>query len=437
MFNEEPKKKSLRDKLNQPSLMGAAKGGEPGVPATEKPYGVDAMAGAMDNMAAGQKQPEPKQAESLPTAEEPDEQDHSVAGYVAESQTLDGPEKGKVSPENVPGPDAFAAFYKKWKSVPTGLKPEDRKMFTDKLAQLDQKMIEAEQTFKDQKNRLEWAEAAEQLGQALVQLMAAQDASKNNWSVGGMKFDKANWEGKFDRALREYDSHKDTLAKQQGAVSRELERAEGKSEHAGTSEQRLLERDFFTTQARIEANARRSAKEDEAAGKDASNKERAAREKARMYIANYEAAEDAVNKLESGEFEGKDQQKLRDEITDSLRKNGHIGISKDLAAGGEGSVGKKGGIFGFFQSDDYSKMKAYINANKKKGIESVYRGYGVPVPQDVSAALKGETKEAPAETPAAQTPAAQAPASGEVERITPDGKTAIYDAKTKQFIRWK
>lgn len=429
----EQKPKSLRQKLSTSQL---AKGGEVGEPALGPGFGTQAMGKAVENIRAGQVMPDKSlQAKSLPTEEEPDENDQAVANYIQESQTLEGPESGKVSPDKVPGPDAFASFYRKWKSVPTTLNAEDRKMFTDKLAQLDEKMIEAEQLYLDQKNRLEWAEVAEQLGHAIVQLFAAQDAAKNNWSIGGMRFDKNNWESRFDRAMREFDSKKDTLSKQQAAVTRELERAEGKAERAGTAEQKLLERDFFTTQAKIEAQARRSAKEDEAALKDTASKERAAREKARMYIANYEAAEDAVNKLEAKEYkDDKEKQALKDEIVDALRKNGHIGVSKDLAEGGKGAPGKKGGIFGFFQSDDYSTMKNYISANKKNGIKSVYRGYGVEVPADVNQALAG-TEEAATQEQAAASSQQQGP--NEVERITADGRTAIFDANTKKFLRFK
>jgi len=387
------KQKSFRERIQsneqtmQPvSATALAKGGEfgssnirPAVPSEETL-----------NSLTGPKQSEAPSPQIKPE-DQVDESDQQVTDYIAKSQTLDGPESAEVPPEEVPNPAAFNRFYQKWKRVPSQLNPEDKKMFQDKLAQLDQKMIESEQIYKENKNRLAWAELAETLGQAVIQLIAAQDAAKNNWNISGMKFDRVNWESKYDRALREFDSKKDTLSKQQGAVTREFERAEGKMEREGTKEQSLLARDFFTTQARIEANAKRAAKEDADKLKDMTAKERAAREKSRMYIANYEAAEDAVNKLENGDFaDDKEKQKLKDEITDSMRKNGHIGVSKDLAKAGEA---KTGGIFGFFQSDDFAPMKKYIQVNKKKGVESVYRGYGVPIPADVNQALSGEEQQ--------------------------------------------
>lgn len=376
------------------------------------------------------------------TDEQPDmsvtPEDEKTAAFLQESQSLEGPEKGKVRPEGVPEPQDFNSFLRKWRSVPNKLSDKDKQIFQDKLSELDKRMVQAEEDYKANKDKLAWAEVAEQLGHAMVQLFAAQDAAKNNWSINGIKFDKNDWQSKMDRALREYDSKKDTLYKQQGAVQRELERADSKSERAGTSEQRLLERDFFTTQARIQAEAKKSSKD----AKSDDQKERMAREKARMYIANYEAAEDAANKLEKGEYEDdKEKQKLKDEITDSLRKNGHIGVSKDLSEGGQGAVEKKGGVFGFFQSDDYDKMKKYISANKKRGVQSVYQGYGVQVPKDVQEALLGQDQPAtvPAEQPKQEGLAAKtAPAaSGEVERAGPDGRIIIYDAETKKPLRYK
>lgn len=427
------KKKSFRERIqtndammNRPSTSAFAKGGEF---ETTPSYEPNAYPGEIaEGAAATAAMPaEPKQASTSPHGQEQvDPADEQTAQFLQNSQTLDGPESGKVAPEQVPNPDAFAKFYRKWRSVPTSLNPQDKKMFQDKLAQLDQKMMEAETTYAENKNRLMWAEAAEQLGQAVIQLFAAQDAAKNNWSMNGMKFDKNNWESKFDRALREFDSRKDTIAKQQSTVSRELDKAESKQEREGTKEQSLLARDFFTTQAKIEADARRAARDDASKLKDQAAKERAAREKSRMYIANYEAAEDAVNKLEAGDFkDDKEKDKLKEQIMNSLRKNGHAGVSKDLAPGGKGAAGKTGGFWGLFQSDDYAPMKKYIQTNKKKGVESVYRGYGAEIPQDVKDALEGvETPEAPQ-------------SAGEVERQTQDGRTAVFDAKTKQFLRYK
>lgn len=440
-----PEKKSFRDKLNQGSLTSIAKGGEmdePDVSPSTVPGAI------MDKVQQDQSPPE-QSTSPTPDAKDPnadpskpdpsvvDPTDTQVADYLGNTQTLNGPNVGSSDPDSTPTPVSFANFYRKWKAVPTELNPADKKIFQDKLSQLDQKMLDAEQTYKDQKNRVAWSEAAEQLGHAMVQLMAAQDASKNDWSVGGIKFDKNNWEGKFDRALKEYDSHKDTITKQHAVVAREFDKADNRVERAGKDEKNMLERDFFTTQARIEANAKRSAREDEANLKDQSSKERAAKEKARMYIANYEAADDAVNKLSNGDFkDDKEKEKLKNEVTDSLRKNGHIGVSKDLADGGVASVGKSGGILGFFQSDDYSKMKSYINANKINGVKSVYRGYGVPVPNDINSALGGDSQGGPSDQ-SGQQKQITSPVSNEVERTDSSGKTAIFDKNTKQFLRFK
>jgi len=429
----EIKKKSLRDKLNEPYQAESLPVTAPTTVNDNSIVNMDGMKKNIDawkdlgssvkNAFTGSK------AQAEPVKETVSPEDEKTASFLQESQSLDGPEKGKVKPEDVPSPANFNSFFQKWKSVPTGLTPKDREMFQNKLSQLDQRMLQAEQDYADNKNRLLWAEAAEQLGHAVVQLFAAQDAAKNNWSISGVKFDKNNWESKLDRALREYDSYKDTISKQQSLVSRELERADDKSERGGRDEQKLLERDYFTTQARIQANSKRES----AALKSDDAKERQAREKARMYIANYESAEDAVSKLVNEQYkDDKEKQKLRDEVTDALRKNGHIGVSKDLGEGGQGSVEKKGGILGFFQSEDYSKMQKYISANKKRGVESVYQGYGVAVPQDVREALLGQDQPVSEQAPSQN----KEPVS-EVERQTPDGKTAIFDAKTKQFLRYK
>lgn len=395
MFNIQ-KKPSLREKLNQSDMMIASEGLKPGE--ALDPYGNKLQTNTAKSLP-------PTTDGAAPEEPQATKEDQATAKFLTE---------GGDAPE----PNAFSTFYKKWKSVPTEMNPSDKKMFADKLAQLDQKMLDAETKYNENKDRLAWIQAAEQLGHAMVQLMAAQDASKNNWSVGGIKFDKNNWESKFDRALKEYDSQKDTIEKQRNVVARELDKADSKTEREGRDTRNLMEKDFFTTQARIEAAAKKAA----SAEKDSADKERSAREKARMYIANYEAAEDAVNKLESGDFAGdKEKKKLQEEITDALRKNGHIGVSSALKEGGEGAVGKSGGFFGFFQNDDYSKMKQYIAANKKNGIKSVYRGYGVQVPGDVESALKGEASEAPAAETQMSAKAAPSASSGPKPGYTQGG----------------
>lgn len=371
------KKKTFREQLNQvPTMASSREFGRTNVPVSRAPIS---------------KPTEPTElTPSPPTEQEPLELDidNEMTDYLVQSQTMDGPDSGKVPEANVPAPQTMAEFYRKWKQVPTELSAEDRAMFTNKLAELDEKMLEAEKRYESQKTRTGWAEVAEMLGQAMVQLMAARDAAQNNWNVGGVKFDRTNWEARYDRALREYDSRKDTIGRQQATVSRTLEGADRKAERLGTAEQNLLARDYFTTQARIQAEARRSAKEDEANLKDNLSKERAAKEKAKSYIANYEAAQDAVNKLEAGTFENdKEKQKLLDKVTDSLRRNGHIGVSDEIKARAEA---KKGGIWGFFQSDDYAPLKQYIETNKTRGVKSVFQGYGVPVPDDIKSALSGE-----------------------------------------------
>lgn len=379
LFNEPKKKKTFREALDE----GQTDFGSPELSTSHSPEDEQMLEDAQPIVA----KEDANQAK--PKAEAITPEDEKVGQFLQDSQTMDGPEKGAVNPNDVPSPMDFNSFYKKWKQVPTSLTGADKKMFTDRLAELDQKLIESESEYQKTKDRLAWAEVAETLGHALVQLMAAAESSRTGGN-GVLKQEKNDWSKKADLALREYDSKRDSLSKQQGAVTRELERADSKVERGGRDEQKLLERDFFTTQARIQADAKREA----AQGKTDADKERQAREKARMYIANYEAADDAVNKLKAGGLDDKEKQKLKDEVTDSLRKNGHIGVSKDLGAGGKAAPERTGGMFGFFQSDDYDKMQKFISANKKQGIKSVYKGYGLEVPPDVEQALSGQEQEA-------------------------------------------
>lgn len=302
----------------------------------------------------------------------------------------------KKDPSQVTGgnPDNFESFINKWKKVPTEMSPEDKELFEGKLKDIQTRQLEARQLYNDKKTRSAWAELAERLGQAVVLMAAAHSAAKNDWNLApGIKFDKTDWEARYDRALREYDSDRDALSKEAQVVQSGLDKQENKAYRSGADLRNVLERDFFTTQARIAAENKAAAKDAAKEGKDAATMERQAKEKAKSYIANYEAAEDAINKLESGDLDEKGQEQARQQLVDAMRRNGHLNVSKQV---NEKEQAKKGGIFGFFQSQDYGPLRNYINVNKKAGIKGVYDSYKVPVPDDIKAALgKQPSKPAP------------------------------------------
>src|SRR5690606_13405525 len=77
-----------------------------------------------------------------------------------------------------------------------------------------------QKTYEDKTNRLEWAEVAETLGNAFVQLGAGLQGYKTGIDLSGVKFNKTNWEPKFDRVLAK-------LKQDTGVVQEEQKAARG------------------------------------------------------------------------------------------------------------------------------------------------------------------------------------------------------------------
>jgi hypothetical protein len=296
-------------------------------------------------------------------------------------KTVESPGGIASAPDTTPDPKSFAQVLAQLRREPTGLSAADKKAFQSRVDELNSRLIAEEKRYEDSKERHQWGEVAEIIGQATIQLLAGAQASKYGQSSAGIATPKINWDSRFDRLLKEYDSRKDTVEKQRAGLERELERTDAKLERKGERVQNWVMQDYMNTQNSLEQAARAAAKESADKGADQAKLQREADAKAKAIISNYELAGDAVRRLENKEYANdKERRELESEVTKQLSAAGNIEAVKALQEG----VDESG--FWLFKSKDYSKLKNYIDLNKKSGIINHYKGYGLPVPPELRGA---------------------------------------------------
>jgi hypothetical protein len=328
-------------------------------------------------------------ADEKPMTKKEADKTEAYLGAVAEGTSATGTSEtgGGGGNVEIPRPKELSALLKDLSKVSTEMNPEDKEAFTSRLQELDSRLVEADSRYEQAKSRAEWAEVAEIVGQAAIQLMAGMEASKYKQSAAGIAAPRINWDSRFDRLLQEYDSRKDTIDKQRSGVEREMERAEGKAEREASFVKGILSRDYFENVTRYGQAAREAAKEARAKGEDTVKLQRQADEKAKRIIGNYEMAGNSLRQLEEGGFTPKERAALEQQLVKELSEAGNIGAANAL----QENVKKANW---FWEKDNYTQLRNYIELNKKSSIINHYKGYELPVPKEINDALNGVTTEA-------------------------------------------
>lgn len=78
------------------------------------------------------------------------------------------------------------------------LPADEREKFNDKIEDL-------KQLYADAQTRTQWSEVGEKFGNALAGLGAAMYGAKHGFDMSGTKFDKTDWDKKYDRQLKELE----------------------------------------------------------------------------------------------------------------------------------------------------------------------------------------------------------------------------------------
>jgi hypothetical protein len=125
---------------------------------------------------------------------------------------------------------------------------------TKRLPEIDNRMIQlqtnlklAEDKYKEDKDSATWADIAQTIGQAMVQLGAGAYGLKHNVNMAGLKFDKKNWSENIDRSLKELARKTSGIEKETTALGAEKagieDRAirEGERAEALSSKERIAQ----------------------------------------------------------------------------------------------------------------------------------------------------------------------------------------------------
>jgi hypothetical protein len=100
-----------------------------------------------------------------------------------------------------------------------------KKTVPDKVSsEFDKKYKELEARYNADKNKIANAEMWEALINAAGGLAAGIYGLKTGLNMSGLKFDKANWDAKLDRAYREYDALRDLVTKEKDRAESRLDR---------------------------------------------------------------------------------------------------------------------------------------------------------------------------------------------------------------------
>jgi hypothetical protein len=116
--------------------------------------------------------------------------------------------------------------------------------FKKELTNIDKAITSAKERYASDKETVNWARAAETIGQALTQLAAGWYGLKTGYDLSGLKFSKADWQSDLDRLLKEYDGEVSLEYKKRQAVESNLERAETSKQREAERERDRLTRGF-------------------------------------------------------------------------------------------------------------------------------------------------------------------------------------------------
>lgn len=105
--------------------------------------------------------------------------------------------------------------------------PEDQR---DKF---NAKIDDLKKVYDSAKDRTEWAEVGEKFGNALAGLGAAMYGVKHGYDMSGLKFDKTDWDKKYDRLMKERELGTSDLERQRSENLEEMEKAKGRNFEVG------------------------------------------------------------------------------------------------------------------------------------------------------------------------------------------------------------
>lgn len=181
------------------------------------------LLGPIDNAAVARIQSQPKPApvsEAVPAAQPTSniKQDRqSLADIVARANNMPKPEDAS---------SLFAKLDAEQAKIPS---PQDRTDWNERLTDL-------KDVYNKARERNQWAEVAERIGQGLVQLGASAYGLSHHVDLSGIKFDKTNWDKKNDQLL-------DNLKEDVGIVKEErLGEQENISEQFKGQQEQLKEK---------------------------------------------------------------------------------------------------------------------------------------------------------------------------------------------------
>ena len=290
--------------------------------------------------------------------------------------------------------------------------------------------------YQDNKDTRAWAEIAETFGQALTQWAAAKQGMKDNVDMSGIQFAKTDWVAKGDAALKELDMRMDEISKESSSIDRKEERDDSQE---FSKAQAIASQTFQARQNKLsQANAYNIAKLREASSSG---------DKKRADEFRKEIRRDAgITKLMT--TREKNFRLEYDDITKDLDKVlSTEGTLWDDTEGGKTAVNKSLTRLRNVSQGSPKAEKLIDDLAKDiedKGIESFsdYREAHAKIVKeahksvydpDIAATLY-DRKTNTSSSSAADAP----PASGknEVVRMS-NGKPAVFNADTREFIRWQ
>lgn len=302
-----------------------------------------------------------------------------------------GPMKPTVSTETGNGDpvavdDNLAKLELALTNLPSGtLSEAEAKEWEDKIAEIRQRA-------KNKASEIESAELAEKLGHALSKMFAAMYGLRKGIDMSGVKFDKTDWDRRMNTAMSFIDE--ELSAAKAGRAAAEKAAGEERTQER----QALLDKFNMMKERRLQ-------KAQEEAGKRADRS---------LDIQEGKIAQKSVaDKIKAAE---KLDEKTRKELSQIAN------IVDDPKLDDEVKATKVSNLPHVQRTLTPEQIKTVKGGTINDLLSLVGLGEKVKTGLDVAREIKGTTP---------------APAANEVKRQTEDGRTAIFDATTKKFLRYE
>lgn len=340
--------------------------------------------------------------------------EEAVAGLTGEKQKIDDDKKtggtgamkptvdldtGEGKPEAVD--DNLAKLETALANLPSGtLSEAEAKKWEDKIAEIRQRA-------RAKASEIQSAELAEKLGHALSKMFAAMYGLRTGLDMSGVKFDKTDWDRRMNTAMSFIDEELGAAKAGRAAAEKAA------SEERAQARQALLDKFNMMKERRLQKAQDEASKR---AGRELDLRERG------LDIQEGKIAQKSVaDKIKAAE---KLDEKTRKELSQIAN------IIDDPKLDDEAKATKVGNLPHVQRTLTPEQIKTVKGGTINDLLSLIGLGEKVKTGLDVAREIKGTTS-APA--PASPT----APAANEVKRQTEDGRTAIFDATTKKFLRYE